>query len=374
MYHDIPNADEETAETAKSYKCPCCGAALEFDGTAQKMTCAYCGSEIETEVFAALAEDEAESEADKNAARSWDKYGKDKPQWEEADGQELLTCPSCGGEIFCAEGTEAATHCPYCDSPALVRSRLSGAYKPDLILPFRVSKEDAVAALGRFTKRKVLLPGEFRTQSKTESITGMYVPFWLFDCDTNSRMAYRATRKRTWRVGDTIYTRTSYYRLLRRGTLSFADIPVDASVKLDNTLIESIEPYDLHDAVPFSDAYLAGFTANCYDDTAEHCSDRARERVNVSVNEAFRRTTEGYLTVTKEEEDVMFTRSEVKYALLPVWFLNMHYKGKTYPFAINGQTGKLTGSLPVSAGRFAALFAAVAVPVAGILAALLFLL
>lgn len=327
----------------KTYKCPACDAPLRYDGTAEKLVCEYCDAEIDA---AAFAEDDTPEEG----ARGWEKYGEGKADWSDGAAT-LLSCPSCGGEIVC-EAETAATVCPYCDNPALVSGHLSGAYRPDVILPFTVDQKEAGAALDKFCKGKWLLPRGFRKESKTECLKGIFVPYFLFDCDTNSRLTYSAMRKTSWRSGDYRYTRTSYYRLIRRGLLGFENIPVDASVKTDNTLLESIEPFDFSRAVPYSDAHLAGLLANRYDDTAENCSVRAAERVANSIDLALRRTIFGYLAVQKRSEDILYTKSDVRYALLPVWFMTRKYKGKSFTFVVNGQSGKMSGSLPVSWGRF----------------------
>ena len=328
----------------KTFKCPSCGAPLAYEGEKEKLLCAHCGAEIEPDAF---LDDE---DFDESAPRSWDKYGEGKADWSDSDVT-LYTCPSCGGEIVCESNT-ASTVCPYCDNPALIEGRLSGAFRPDVILPFTVDEKEAKAAFAKFCKRKWLLPRFFRKENKTESLKGIYIPFWLYDCDTNSRFTYSAIRKTSWRSGDYRYTRTSYYKLIRRGLLGFDSIPVDASVAADNTLLESIEPFRFEDGVPYTDAHLAGYAAQRYDDSAESCGVRARERVAGSVDAALRKTVFGYLSVRKTSEDIMFTRNEVRYALLPLWFMNTRYKGKSYTFVINGQTGKMGGSLPVSWGKF----------------------
>ena len=340
----------EKTEKVKGFKCPSCDAPLLYGGEG-KMTCEYCGAEIEADAF-------LEDEEEEDGARSWEKYGGKGGAWSEEDRSALFTCTSCGGEIIC-EAETTATFCPYCENPALVASRLDGAYKPDLVIPFRVERKEAAGILDRFCKKKPLLPRSFRKLNKIESLKGVYVPYWLFDCETRSRFVYSAMRKTSWRAGDYRYTRTSYYRLYRRGEMAFGDIPVDASLKMDNTLLESIEPFGLSHAIPFSEAYLSGYFANRYDDTPEDCAVRAKERVDRTVEDAVRRTVHGYLSVTPLTRDVILTRSDIHYALLPVWFMNTRYKDKNYTFVINGETGKMSGKLPISKGRFAALFAGI---------------
>jgi hypothetical protein len=143
------------------------------------------------------------------------------------------------------------------------------------------------------------------------------------------------------------YTRTSYYSLLRSGGISFANVPVDGSSKMGDALMESIEPYDLSQAVDFQTAYLAGYLADKYDVEAESCKTRANERITASTESAFAETTVGYTTVIPEHTNIRLHGGRVRYGLLPVWLLTTRYRDQIYTFAMNGQTGKMVGNLPI---------------------------
>ena len=86
----------------------------------------------------------------------------------------------------------------------------------------------------------------------------MYVPFWLYDSDADAQLRFTATRTRFWSDDDYDYTETSYYSVRRDGVLGFDAVPVDGSSKMEDDLMESIEPFTMSDAVPFKTAYLAG--------------------------------------------------------------------------------------------------------------------
>jgi hypothetical protein len=127
-------------------------------------------------------------------------------------------------------------------------------------------------------------------------------------------------------------------------------VPVDGSSKMDDAMMESIEPFDLSAAVDFQTAYLAGYLADKYDVTAKTCEERANQRIRQSTEDIFKDTVEGYTTVIPGAGSVSLENSRMKYALLPVWILNTTWKGQRYTFAMNGQTGKMAGDLPVDKG------------------------
>lgn len=158
------------------------------------------------------------------------------------------------------------------------------------------------------------------------------------------------------------YTETSHFMVHRGGSVGFEHVPVDGSSKMADDLMESIEPYNISDAVHFQTAYLAGYVADKYDVTAEESVDRANQRVKRSTEEVFAETVEGYTTVTPENTNVQFHGGKARYALYPVWLLNTTWNGNQYVFAMNGQTGKFVGDLPVdkaAAKRWTFLLAAI---------------
>ena len=225
--------------------------------------------------------------------------------------------------------------------------QFSGALRPDLVIPFKLDKKAAKAGLMKHLTGKRLLPKVFRDQNHIDEIKGVYVPFWLFDTDVDAQVRYRATRVNAWSDSDYNYTETSYYMVHRGGSVGFEHVPVDGSSKMADDLMESIEPYNFDDAVDFQTAYLAGFLADKYDVTAEQSIDRANERVKRSTEETFAQTVKDYTTVRTENSSVQFRGGKAKYALYPVWLLNTTWNGNKYTFAMNGQTGKFVGDLPV---------------------------
>lgn len=333
------------------YKCPSCGGAIEFDSHSQKMKCPYCDTEFDLETLKKYDEQLSKEAEQKDDISDWQTDpGK---QWQEGetDGMNVYTCKSCGGEIVSDENT-GATSCPYCGNPVILTERFRGALRPDMVIPFKLDKKAAKEAYYKHIKGRPLLPKVFRRENHIDKIKGIYVPFWLFDADVAADARYKATKVRTWSDSDYDYTETSYYSVDRSGNMSFVSVPVDGSSRMPDDLMESIEPYKVADAVEFQTAYLSGYLADKYDVDAQQSTDRARERMKESAQDVLRDTVKGYASVIPENTNVRISGGDAKYALYPVWILNTTWRGKKYIFAMNGQTGRMTGDLPVDNGAY----------------------
>ncbi len=334
----------------QEYKCPCCGGAIEFNSTIQKMKCPYCDTEFEMEALKEMDE-VLTSEANATDNMEWETQAG--TQWQEGEGENLrvYVCNSCGGEII-GDETTAATECPYCNNPVVMMGQFKGDLRPDFVIPFKLTKEDAKEGLRKHLKGKALLPKVFKSENHIDEIKGIYVPFWLFDAEADARIRYKATKVRHWSDSNYDYTKTSFFSVIRSGSVAFDRVPVDGSSKMADDLMESIEPYNFTDAVDFQTAYLAGYFADKYDVDATESITRANERIKRSTEETFASTVGGYTSVVPEHSIVNLQNGKAKYALYPVWILNTTYKGQKYTFAMNGQTGKFVGNLPMDKGLF----------------------
>ena len=352
------------------YKCPSCGGVLVFDSGLQKMKCPYCDTVIDVADLkdvdkelgrkkqeasggagqgASAENSESDSKAggteQKNAGSKWSASGR---EWQEDEttGMRVYVCKSCGGEIIGDENM-AATSCPYCGNPVVMMGQFTGDLKPDLVIPFKLDKEAAKAAYLSHIKGKVLLPKLFRIKNHIDEIKGVYVPFWIYDAQAEGQASFEATNIRSWQDSKNRYTETRYYSVEREGRLSFEGVPADGSSKMPDDLMESIEPFDLSQAVDFQTAYLSGYLADRYDVTAEENSDRVTERMKRSMVDQLQSTVTGYNSVQYKQGSVRLKNATYKYALYPVWILNTTYLGGKYLFAMNAQTGKMVGNLPI---------------------------
>ena len=335
------------ANSSVSYKCPNCGAPLSFLPGKKTVTCEYCGTEFEVSAIEDLFRKQQEMAVQAAQAQEakWDTENAGS-EWSDDETKNLhaFTCSSCGAELVC-ENT-MATECTYCGNPTMIPKRFDGMLKPDYVIPFKKTKQDAVAALKEFYKGHLLLPSNFTANNRVEAIQPMYVPFWLFDSKISAQADFRAEKIRTYNSGNDVVTETQVYSCRRAGVMSFEKIPVDGSKKMDDAYMESIEPFNYGDLVPFSAAYFTGYLADKYDVGAEAVAPRADKRVENSVIEVLKSTVQNYDAVQIENAAVRKDVGDVKYAMVPVWILTTRYNDKPYTFMMNGQTGKVVGSLP----------------------------
>jgi len=335
--------------TLLEYKCPCCGGAVSFDSGTQKMVCPFCDAEFDVEALK-----NEQEETDRNSQpeqQEWESNVDNQWSTEELNGMNVYVCNSCGGEVI-AEEVTGATACPYCDSPIVLKSSFSGDLRPDFVIPFKLDKKAAKEAMFAHLKGKKLLPKVFRDENHIDEIKGLYVPFWLFNSSTDSRYIFRATKVRHWSDSKYEYTETSHYNVYRDGKLDFRNIPVDGSEKMDDALMESLEPFDFSQAVDFQSAYLAGYLADKYDVDEKQSEVRANERIKKSTEQAFASTVVGYSSVIPASSNIKLKGGSAKYALYPVWLLNTVWNGEKYTFAVNCQTGKTVGNLPMDKGLY----------------------
>ena len=335
-------------EVLQQYKCPNCDGTIEFDTGSQNMKCPYCDAEFELET---LQQYDAELKEQPEDNMTWDTAAGSQWQEGEADSLRSYICNTCGGEVV-ADETTGASECPFCGNPVIMTGQFAGNLKPDLVIPFKVDKKAAIAALQNHYKGKVLLPKVFKDENHIREVKGLYVPVWLFDTDADAYVRYKATRTRVWSAGDYDYTETSFYSVTRAGGIGFANVPVDGSTKMDDALMESVEPFHIDEAVDFQTAYLSGFLADKYDVDAEASIQRANERIKRSTEDAFASTVIGYTTVTPVSTNISLQNGRSRYALYPVWILNTQWNGQKFTFAVNGQTGKTVGNLPMDKNAF----------------------
>lgn len=336
-------------------KCPNCGGGLQFDPSSQKSVCEYCLSEFTSLELAKISEaiEQKEARQQEQAARKESTAADSASESRESDESAHLqgyVCNSCGAEVVTDE-TTSATFCYYCHNPVLLTGRLSGDFRPTRIIPFTFDREKATASFLKWARSKRFVPKEFYSRSQLEKITGMYIPYWMADLHADVDYAGTGTNKRVWRVGNTEYTENKVFQIERQGTIDVDHIHEVAIRKIDKGLINSISPYDETKAQPFSMTYLSGFFAEKYDIEKHEVQPAIESRAHQYASNLIQEAIGAYDKVDLERSQLDLSIKQWDYALLPAWVLTYLYKGKTYIYAVNGQTGKSYGELPVDTAK-----------------------
>lgn len=312
-------------------QCPSCSAPLHFDAKLGKMKCDYCDSVFDVSELKNIDNVTVEeSTSETQEKESYVKYN----------------CPDCGAEII-ADETTSATFCLYCGNTAILKNKLSGKFAPDKIIPFKTVKEDAINAFKGLCKGRIFMPKFFNSEKNIEKITGLYIPFWLYEVDVDGSIDAKGTKVTSWSNGNTRYTKTDFYDLSRTANMNFKRIPVDGSTRFANDIMNTLEPFYFHYLVDYNHAYLSGFLAESYDVSYEDAFKDAESRSLETTKNVVLNDMGTYATKTIQSNTLKAKMKGYEYALLPVWMLNVKYKDKYYLFAMNGQTGEFVGDVPI---------------------------
>ncbi len=331
-----------------AYKCPNCNADLKFNAAEQKFTCEYCASSFTEQEM-------------KEIAAQIEQYVEQRPETEVQTDTEfsahtsVYSCDSCGATIMADDNT-AATFCYYCHNPVILKGRVDGKFRPSYVLPFQIDRAAALAEFQKYCDAHKFLPSKFRSEGQMEKVVGLYVPFWVTDVDINAEMDALCKKIRSWTSGDYHYTETKEYAAARKAKIHIKGLPADGASHIADELMEAVEPFDYTKIRPFAMQYLSGFFAEKYDVDFAGMFPRIQARATQASDQLVRASFKGYNSVSVTNSDIKIMNTEWKYMLLPVWFMSFKYAGKTYEFALNGQSGKLVGDPPLSKAK-AALFA-----------------
>lgn len=327
-----------------TYQCPNCAAALEFDEGAGNFRCYYCDSTFTEEQIKSIFAGNEGMSLDKNEPQ----LNAQQQQDEEFSGQSALySCPNCGAGVIC-DSLTASTRCHFCHTPVILTGRLSGEYKPDMIIPFATTREHAEKSFREYIKGKLLLPRGFKDEAQISNISALYVPYWLKSGVACAAITGEGQIETRYRSGGSTYIKTRVYRVERGGEMIFIRVPCDGSKRIDDSLMEAIEPFNYSGLKPFSMSFLSGKAAEKYDVTREEAAVRIDERIKQAAAEMLKSAAPEYTKLTVQQTTLGYRQPTYVYALLPVWFLNYNYRGKDYAFVMNGQTGAMFGELPIS--------------------------
>lgn len=332
------------------YKCPDCGADMSFDAKKGMLSCDSCGRTLPVEEYKEPGEEPIQDFDEFESQTSATTFGTDEAT--------QYQCKNCGAILITDKDTTATT-CSFCGAPMVLGDRLSGELAPAKVIPFSINKEQATQAFRKWCKNGLLTPKGFASADRIKNITGTYVPFWLYDLNGRGEAHADCTRVRTYEAGDYIYTETRHYDVYRKVDLNYNKIPVDASEKMNDKLMDKLEPFHYDNLKDFKTPYLAGYLAEKYNYTDKQLFDRVKERIDHYVHDYIRSSIHGYSSTMIRNEWTDVRQRNATYALLPIWMICYDYKDSEHIFAMNGQTGKIVGKPPLSWSKIAGWFAGI---------------
>lgn len=323
-----------------TYKCPNCDGGLVFDPESGRYVCEYCRS--------AFLEQELETPQEETASAK-----------QTSEQAVLYHCPSCGAEVITDE-TTAATVCFYCHNPIVLSGKLTGDYLPDGVIPFRITKEEAIERFHQWIGKKKFIPKGFYSKRQIAKLCGVYFPYWLYGCEVESSFQGTAKDLRVWRVGDTEYTETKTYEIRRAGKIFFRHLPKTALQKAETAMLKGIFPYQFDALEKFHMGYLSGFQAEKRDIEKDTLTEAVQGDIREYAGKRMRDTVTGHNSVSADSQKHTIKEEKFQYVLLPVWVLTYRERGsQVYYYAMNGQTGEIVGKLPVDFGKLSILCAAI---------------
>lgn len=299
------------------YRCKNCGGNVVYDPAGKMMKCLSCGGNESQEMVPSTT------------------------PW---------TCTNCGSQIPFSQYA-SASRCKACGTYVIRDDFVAYPYGADKVIPFKVTKHEAEEALIAEFGKKLFLPSTFLSEKTLEQLRGMYVPFWLYDYDTDIAYTATGTKVRSWTTGNTQYTETSYYHVARDLHIDYAGVPVDASIDMPDQIMDWMEPYQYGDIEQHDNKFLSGFEAEIYNFPPDQLQPRALDKINVANREWLRKSTSEYSTLTQERMNMNNRPTGNQFALLPVWIYDYRYHGEYYRFFVNGQTKKCVGKAPLSLGK-----------------------
>lgn len=354
---------------AITYKCPNCDGGLAFDPASQTYHCEYCLSHYTQEELDKLQPDEArEHQGSGEAGQEEPPEGEPNRKRDDTSGEEgssavLYTCPSCGAQIV-TDHTTAATFCYYCHNPVVLAGRLEGKFAPDYVIPFQIDRKRAEEIFSQWIRKKRYVPDAFYNKKQIETMSGVYFPYWLYSCQVDGLLDAQGTRLRTWDTAGMRYTETQIYDVKRQGIMEVDHVARNGLRKANRQLVDGVLPYEMKDKKGFSMGYLSGFLAENRDMEKDQFMVDVQAEVRQFALQSLQSQAGDYSSMQVRRKDAHIRDERWSYALLPVWTLTYNDKtrGKIYYFALNGQTGKVCGKLPVDAGKLAVLFFSIFLP------------
>ncbi len=340
------------ASARHKFSCPACGAEATWNPAKKALVCSYCGTTSPADIELSSAGEEIIREHDLLAAlRSLPDSARG---WQAAKTE--VRCQSCQA-ISVFDAARVGQNCDFCGSTALVPySEIKDSIRPESLLEFRISETQVRETIRRWYGSHWFAPNALKTRAMTDTLHGLYIPYWTFDADVNAEWTaesgdyYYVTEAYTDSKG---MRRTRQVRKIRwrpsAGSLRhvFDDTLVAASRGIDPELLSQVEPFATRELKPYHAGFLSGWVVERYQIDLGNAAHLARQKMDAELHQRCAAQVPGdthrNLSVRAD-----YTGQTFKHILVPVWLLTYTFRRKTYHVLINGHSGAIAGRYPKS--------------------------
>ena len=360
---ETTNETKQPITDAMQTKCKSCGGFMHYSPADENLKCVYCGRIDEL--------DQTAAEIKGNDFNHWKDRAGENSEEQTVEVNEIK-CRQCGANTS-LEPNISAAKCVFCSTPLILEeASIKRFWQPEYLLPFKISEKQSGENFKKWLGKKWFLPSQIKSGAfYTDSFKGVYLPFWTYDADTNTRYSGERGEDRTESYrnnkGEEVRrTVTDWYPASGSVTVPFGDIVVAATDTLPPSIMSGLTNWDMMNRVAFRKEFMAGFITEIYQIDFRDGVQKAKDKMDNVIDSTIRTDIGGSHqkigNKNTEYNDLMF-----KLLLLPIWISAFKFNNKLYQFVVNARTGKVIGEYPRSTSKIVMLVVAIIAIIAALI-------
>jgi hypothetical protein len=338
--------------TRSKFPCPACGAQAEWNPGKEKLVCPFCGTESPYKIDRTTGQIQ-----ELDLVKSLRELPEDQRGWHAV--KRSVQCQNCRA-VMVFDPTRVGQNCDFCGSPALMDyTEIKAPISPQSLLPFKIAQSKVREQIRRWYRSKWLAPGKLKSRALVDTVHGVYLPYWTFDaqvvCPWHAEAGHYYYTTENYRDSQG-RTQTRQVRHVRWENASgqvthfFDDEPVPGTQGVRLDLLKRIEPFPTKDLVPYDAAMLSGFVVEHYQVVLFDAAERAVQQMHAQLETICAAQVPGD-TFRNLQISPTYSDRTFKHVLLPVWLLTYNFGTRTFQVLVNGYTGKMEGTYPISAWK-----------------------